>query len=193
MLDIVNEVKNFFLSFCSCFCNNVFFCCVFPAFWNLDFNHLFCTSVDCIVVHLNDCITLTSVCCFCSSLHKVDSLFFRNDVSQFEECRLKYSVDTLSKSDLFTDLDTIDYVELDVVVSNVALNLSWQMMFNTFHIPWAVQKECTTVNQLLYHVVLTYIGWVVAGYEVCTVNQVCRFDCFLTETQVGHCNTTRFL
>ena len=33
--------------------------------------------------------TAAPVCSLCSFLHKVDSFFFRNDVSQFEECRLK--------------------------------------------------------------------------------------------------------
>ena len=67
------------------------------------------------------------------------------------------------------------------------------MILKSFHIPRAVQKECTAVNQLLYHVVLTYIGRIVACYEVCLVDQVCRFDRFLTETQVRHGNTTGLL
>ena len=48
----------------------------------------------------------------------------------------------------------------------IFLNLSRQMLLKAFHIPRAVQKECTAVHQLLYHVVLAYIGRVVACNEV---------------------------
>ena len=64
---------------------------------------------------------------------------------------------------------------------------------STFHIPRAVQQESTAVYQLLYHVVLTNIGRIVAGYEVCLVDQVGGFDRFLTETQVRHGNTAGLL
>ena len=52
---------------------------------------------------------------------------FRNDVSQFEECRLKNCIDTSAKSDFFTDLDTIDCIEFDVMVGDECFNLSRKM------------------------------------------------------------------
>ncbi len=67
------------------------------------------------------------------------------------------------------------------------------MLLKTFHIPSTVQKECTTVNQFLYHVIFSYIGWIVTCYEVCFVDQVCGFDRFFTETKVRHCNTAGLL
>ena len=67
------------------------------------------------------------------------------------------------------------------------------MFLKTFHIPWAVQKECSSVNQLLYHVVLIYIRWVMACYKVSLVNQVCWLNRFLTKAKVRHCNTTGLL
>ena len=73
------------------------------------------------------------------------------------------------------------------------LHLSRKMFLKSFHIPRAVQKESTAVYQLLYHVVLTYIGRIVAGYEVCLVDQVGGFDRLLTETQVRHGNTAGLL
>ena len=74
-----------------------------------------------------------------------------------------------------------------------ALYLSRKMFLKSFHIPRAVQQECTAVYQLLYHVVLTYIGRIVAGYEVCLVDQVGGLDRVLTETQVRHGNTAGLL
>ena len=73
------------------------------------------------------------------------------------------------------------------------LHLTRKVLLQSFHIPRAVQKECTSVYQLLYHVVLAYIGRIVAGYEVCLVDQVGGLDRSLTETQVRHGNTAGLL
>ncbi len=48
-------------------------------------------------------------------------------------------------------------------------------------------------TKFLNHVVFVYIRWIVTCYKVCLVDQVCRFDRLLTETQVRHCNTTGLL
>ena len=77
---------------------------------------------------------------------------------------------------LDTDLHTVDGVELDVVVGDELLHLSRKVLLQSFHIPRAVQQECTAVNQLLNHVVLAYISRIVAGYEVCLVDQVGGLD-----------------
>ncbi len=193
-LDVINEINNFLTSLCSMSHMQAFICCIFPALRNLDLNNLFCTGIDSCPVLLNNIITLTSVSCLCSSFHKVDCLILRNDTCQFEECRLKDCVDTCwSHASLNTDLHTVDGVEFDIVVSDECFNLSWKMFLKSFHIPCTVKKECTSVNQLLNHVVFINIGRIMACYEVCFVDQVCRFDRFLTETQVGHGNTTGFL
>ena len=193
MLDSINEINNVFSVTGNSFSDDILILSIFPALRNLDLNYLFSTGVDSIVVHLNDSITLTSVSSLCSSFHQVDSFCFRNDVSQFEECRLQNSVDTSAQTDLFTDLDTVDHIEFDVVLSDESLYLTRQMFLQTFHIPRAVQQECTTVNQLLNHIVLTYVGRIVACYEVSLFDQICRFDRSLTETKVRHGHTTGFL
>ena len=193
MLDVVYEIYYVLSLAGNSLCDDILILSVLPALRNGDLYYLLSTCVDCIVVHLNDRITLTSVSSLCSSLHQLDCLLLRNDVCQFEECRLKYGVDTSAKSDLFTDLDTVDHIELDVVVSDEFLNLSRKMLLKAFHIPRAVQKECTAVYQLLYHVVLAYIGRVVACNEVCLVDQVGRLDRRLTKTKVRHGNTAGLL
>src|SRR5699024_5591630 len=111
-------------------------------------------------------------------------LLFRNNVCQFEERRLKDCVDTSAKTDLFSDLDTVDYIELNVVLCHKSLHLAGKMLFKSFHIPGAVQQECTAVYQFLNHIVLAYIGRIVAGHKVSLVNQVCRLNRQLTETKV---------
>ena len=99
---------------------------IFPAFRNLDLNNLFSTGIDSCPVLLYHIITLTSVCCLSSSFHKVDCLLFRNDSCKFEECRLKDCVDTCwSHASFNTDLNTVDCVEFDIVVSDESFYLSW--------------------------------------------------------------------
>ena len=88
----------------------------------------------------------------------------------------------IRSTDFLTKLDTVDDVELNVVVSDECLHLAGQMLFQTCHIPRTVQKEGTTVYQFLYHVVLTYIGRVVACNEVSLLDQVSGLDGALTET-----------
>ena len=192
-LNVVNEINSILSSACCMSHGQSFVSCIFPAFRNSYFYNLFCTFIDSCPVFSNYVITLTSVSSFCCCFHQFDCLSFRNDVSQFEECRLQNCVDTgWSHTCLDTDLNTINDVEFDVVVSDKCFYLSRQMFFQTFHIPWTVQQECTTVYQFLYHVVFSYIGRIVAGNKVSFVDQVCRFDRFFTKTQVRHCNTTGF-
>ena len=59
--------------------------------------------------------------------------------------------------------------------------------------PRTVQKEGSSVNQLLYHIVLTYISRIVARYEVRLTDQVCGFNLLMSETQVGHGHTAGLL
>ena len=193
-LDVVYEIYYVLTVACCNFGIQTFVLCVFPAFRNVYFNDLFCTFIDSCPVLLNDIITLTSVSCFCCCFHQLDRTFFRNDVCQFKECRLQDGIDTSrTHACLDTDLNTINDVEFDVVLCDVCFYLTRQMFFQTFHIPWAVQQECTAVNQFLNHVVFTNIGRIVACYKVCFFDQVGRFDRFLTETQVRHGNTAGFL
>ena len=192
-LDILNEINNIFSSTLNFWWEQSFVFAWFPRIWNLNFNNLLSACVDSVIVHLYDLISLSSVSSLSCFLHKVDCFFFRNDGRQFEECWLKYRIDTSAKSDLFTDLDTIDRIELDVVIRDKCLYLSWQMLIKTFHIPWAVQKECSSVYQFLYHIVLVYIRRIMACNKVCFMDQICWFDRFLTKTQVRHCNTAWLL
>ena len=76
--------------------------------------NLLTSSVDSVMVHLNDSVALLRIRSCSSVLHVLDSVVDRNDVSKLEECRLKNSVYSVAQTDLLTDLNTIDGVELDV-------------------------------------------------------------------------------
>ena len=176
-LDILNKIDNVFSSVLVYLrSRKSLVSSVLPALRNCHFYNLLSACVDRVIVHLNDLVALSSVSSLGSSLHQVDRLFLRNDSGKLEECRLKDSIDTSAKSDLFTDLDTVDGVEFDVVVCNVCFYLSRQMFLKSFHIPRTVQKECTAVNKFLNHVVLVHIRRIVACHKVCLMDQVCGFD-----------------
>src|SRR5699024_2392687 len=151
-------------------------------------------GVDSCPVLLNNVVSLTSVSSLCSGFHQLDRLVLRNDSGKFEECGLQDRIDTCrSHAGLDTDLNAVDGVELDVVVCDKRLHLSRKMFLKTFHIPRTVQKECTSVYQFLNHVVLVHIRRIMACYKVSFVDQVCRFDRFLTKTKVGHGNAAGLL
>ena len=96
-------------------------------------------GIDCCPVLHNNVLALAAVGCLCSCLHQFICLLSRNDACQLEECGLKDSIDTgRAHAGLDTDLNTVDGVEVDLMISDELLNLSWQMLLKTFHIPWAV-------------------------------------------------------
>ena len=186
-LNVIDKINCVFSSALCMGHNQAFVRRVLPAVRNLNFNNLLCTCVNRRPVLLDNIVAFTSVSSLCSSFHKVNRLLLRNNSGQFKECRLKDCVNTgRSHAGLDTDLYAVDHIELDVMVRNKCFHLSWQMAFKFFHIPRAVQKERTAVNQFLNHVVLINIGRIMTCYKVRFVDQVCRLDRLLAKAQVGH-------
>jgi hypothetical protein len=155
---------------------------VLPSFGNLNLNNLLIAGVDSVVVHLNDSFTLLGIRSGSSVLHILNSFFDRNDVGKLEECRLENSVDSVAKTDFLTDLNAVDDVELDVVLSDISLNLSGEVLVEVFLSPLAVEKECSARLDVGNHVILRDIGLVMASYEISLVDKVCRLDRSLTES-----------
>ena len=186
-LDILYKINHVFSSVFTYMRNGqTFVSSALPAVRNCYFYNLLRACVNGVIVHLNDLVALSSVGRLCSLLHQVDGFLFRNDGCQLEERRLQHGIDTSAKSDLLTDLDTVDGVELDAVVCDKRLYLSRKMLVQSFCVPWAVQKEGTAVYQLLYHVVLVNIRRIVACNKVRLADQVGGLDRGFTKTQVGH-------
>lgn len=104
-----------------------------------------CAAVNGVVVHLNDLVALLAVGSFGSGFHVIRSLISGDDVGQFEERRLQNGVDSAAQTNLTADLDTVDGVELDVVVCDVFFIFIRQSLLNLSHIPAAVEQERTAV------------------------------------------------
>ncbi len=122
-LDIINEIYNVF-AVAGCNFRKALILGIFPACRNVNLDNAFRACVDCIIVHLYNLVAFLAVSCLCSSLHQLDCPFLRNDFSKFEECGLQNRVDTSAKSDFLTNLDTIDGIELDIILCNISLDLS---------------------------------------------------------------------
>jgi len=85
LLNILNEVNNFLVVSLN-FYRVIIICAVLPALWNIYLNVCCSTGIDCVVVHLNDIVTLLSIRSCSCVLHKLDNFLFRNQLCQREEC-----------------------------------------------------------------------------------------------------------
>ena len=165
LLDVANEL-------CCCafalnFCGEVIILAVLPGLRNVNLNVCSSTCINSVMVHLNDVVTLLRIRLGSCVLHELDNLLFRNQLGQREECRLKNGIDTVTKTDFLTNLNTIDDVELNVVLSDVSLNLSRKLLIQLILSPLSIEEECSARNKILNHVVLVDVCSTVASYEVC--------------------------
>ena len=193
-LDVVDEVHNVLSSLGNNRIVQALVFAVLPALRNLNLYDSLRACVDGCPVLLNHILALASVGSLCGSLHQLVRLLSGDDSRQGEECGLKDGVDTSrSHTGLNTDLHAVDGVEVDIVIRDVLLHLARQVLIQFFMRPCTVQKEGSSVNQLLHHVVLAYISRIVACNEVCLTDQVCGFNLLMSETQVGHGHTAGLL
>ena len=99
-------------------------CAVLPCLGNLNLNDSANTGIDSIVVHLDNGFALLAVGLGSRILHELDSILDRDNAGEFEERCLQNGIHTAAQTDFLTDLDSVDGVELDVVVCDVLLDLA---------------------------------------------------------------------
>ena len=146
-------------------------------------------SVNGLPVHLNDVLALLAVALLSCLLHEVDGILDGHDVSQLEECRLQDGVGALAHADLDSLIDSIDGIQLDVVVSDILLCLGVQVLAQLLIGPLAVDHEHAAGLDILDHLhAHVDVSGVVAGHEVSLVDVVGAADGLVAETQVadGH-------
>ena len=136
--DVLNELDEFRtlagdLRFNSCRVERL------PAFRNVDLNDSVYAGVDSLVVHFNNGFALLEVGLLCHVLHVFDSLVDRHDIGKCEERRLKNGIGSLAHTDLGSLIDSVNGIELDIVVGNVMLNGVRKMSFNFLRRPLAVK------------------------------------------------------
>ena len=113
--DLLDELRN------SLLLNRLILSCL-PGIRNVNFNNCVNACVDSSIVHLNDIVTLLTVRLESCLLHVVNSLVNRKDAGKLEECGLADCVDSSAEADLLSLSNSIESIELDVVISDVTLH-----------------------------------------------------------------------
>ena len=166
--------------------------CVFPAFGNVDLHQTCQTCVYGRIVHVNDFFTFFAVRFFDGCFHVANCVINGDDVCQFEECGLQNGVCSVAQTDFTADFNSVDGIEIDVVVCDVTFYFSRQMFFQFFAFPAAVQQESTAGFDFGNDIIFGDVGLVVACHKVCFEYQIAGADRHITETQVRFCDTAGF-
>src|SRR5699024_7591536 len=168
--------------------------CVSPGCRYVDLNECSCASVDCLMVHINDILALLQVGLGCCFLHEADCVLRRHNLSQCEECGLENGIGALAHTDLDCQVDCVDGVQLDVVLCDVALLGSCQMMLELLGSPLAVNQEYAARLYVTHdREVLGDVGRVAAGNEVCLIDVVRALDRLVAKTQMRYGNAAGLL
>ncbi len=72
--DVFNEVRSILLTF-------IFIFCIFPSFWNVNFNYSINSSIYSIVVHFNNFFTFFTIRCLNCIFKVFNSFIYWNDFS----------------------------------------------------------------------------------------------------------------
>ena len=160
--------------------------CGLPALGNFNLRVGCCAGVDCVVVHVNDILALLEVGVESGILHVADRLCLRQNLCEGEESRLENGVGALAHADLLGKVNSIDHVKLDIVVGNVALGSSIEMMLEFLEAPLAVDEEdaaglyITGNGEALHDV-----GRNMAGNKVSLVDVVRALDGLVAKAQMA--------
>ena len=166
---------------------------VSPVRGNVDLDVCGSAGVDSLLVHLDYLFALLHEL-LGLLLHVADSLFLGKNLGKGEECGLKNGVGALAQTDLCRDINSVDGVELNVVLGYVALSLCGHLLVELISVPLAVDEENAAGLNIVDHLVaLLDIGGVVAGNEVSLVDIVGALYRVVAETKVGDGDTARLL
>ena len=167
---------------------------VSPLSGNIDLYKCSEAGVDCLVVHVNDFLTLLEEG-FCRRvLHILDGLVLGKNVRQSKEGGLKNCVCSLAQTYLRGKIDSVDGIELNIVLGNVSLCLSVELLSKLCLIPLAVDEEYAAGLNVVDHLVaLLDIRGVMAGDKVSLVDVIGTLYRAVAETKVGDGDTARLL
>ena len=144
------------------------------------------TGIDGLVVHVHDVLALLQVGVGGSVLHVLDSLSLGHHLGQREEGRLQNGVGALAHADLGSQVDGVDGVDLDVVLGDVALGSSVQMVAQLLIAPLAVDEEGAAGLHITDDgEALGDVGRHMAGHKVGLVDVIGGLDGLVAEAQVA--------
>ena len=163
-------------------------CCAFgggsPFCGNLHLVQTCNCAVDSGKVSVDNLLSFFAVGLDYRLFHVFFRLFVGDDVGKFEECRLHYHVCGFCRTCFQSNVQTVNGVELQMLLRNLVLHVSGQFLFQFCVVPSAVEKECAAVFCVCKYVVVCNVTGVVAGNKFRLVDEVTGFDGVLAETQV---------
>ena len=133
---------------------------------------IFATAVNGLIVLVNNVLTLLAIRLHDEFLHLLNSEFNRDNLRDTEEGRLQDGVGAVAKTDFLSNLRCIDIINSDVVLSEIALHVVWQILCQLFAFPNGVEEERTVVTQTTEHIIHVQISLNMASHEVRGLNLV---------------------
>ena len=120
ILYIANQLRAVTLNFLLVVCVR----CILPALRHFHFVEAIHTAVNRSMVHSNNLVTLLAVRLGCSSLHEFNSLLNWNNVRDFKERSLQNGVNAAAEAKLFTNLNTVNGVEVNIILCDISLHFA---------------------------------------------------------------------
>ncbi len=151
---------------------------------HLDFVDVLERFVNGGVVHGNNFVARFAVALLDGILDLFQGSGQRDDVGDLEEGGLHDDVDAGAQAKLFTQLDGVDHVELQLLVDDLLLHFPGHLVPDLILLEGGAEQEGAARLGLGDHVVLLQEGEVVAGDEVGVVDQVGGVDGLFAEAQV---------
>ena len=155
------------------------------GFRDLDLGQFFNRAVNRRIVHVDDLITFLAVGFLDRVLDRLDRLFLGQDAGDMEEGGLHDHVDASAKSDGLAELDRIDDPEFGLFVDQLLLDCGRQFLPDLRLGEGGGQQKGAAVFEVGHHVVFIKEGEVVAGDEVCLVDQVWGHNLIFPEAQMA--------
>ena len=149
--------------------------------------------VDGAVVHVDDVLALAAVRGDDGFLEVRHSRLDRDDVRELEERGLHDHVEAAAEAEALGNRHSVDRVELDLVLGDVALHGCRQMLRELLVAPDRVEEERAALLEAGEQVVLVDVRLLRAGDEVGLVDEVRARDRGLAEAQVRHRDAARLL
>ena len=149
--------------------------------------------VDGAVVHVDDVLALAAVRGHDGFLEVGHGCLDRDDVRKFEERGLHDHVEAAAEAEALGDGYSVDRVELDLVLGDVALHGCRQVLRELLVAPDRVEEERAALLEADEQVVLVDVRLLRAGDEVGLVDEVRTRDRGLAEAQMRHRDAARLL
>ena len=156
-----------------------------PVGRNLELTEGGSAGIDGLVVGVDDSLALLHVGLGSRVLHVLQGVLGGQDLGQREEGGLEHRVGALAHADLGRQVDSVDQVDVDVVVRDVALGHGGHVLGELLVAPLAVDQEGAARLDVADHLeALNDVAGVMAGDKVGLGHVVRRTDRRITKAQV---------